>query len=397
MDYNFTEEQKALRQELREFFAAEMKNAPPGISEGESIYDTDEAWAFNRNMAKTLSEKGYLTMAWPKEYGGQDASIIDQMIFSEVQAEYGAPGVDGFGVKMFAPTLMLYANDEQKQRLLVPIGKADVVYCQGWSEPDAGSDLANVKTLALKDGDEYVINGQKLWTTGAHRSDRMFLLARTDPESTRSRGLSVFSISMDSPGVEVRPILFLNKSHIYNEVFLTDVRVHESNRIGPEGDGWRITRSTMNFERSGIAMFINAKQTIKELVEYMKTTKRNGKYLYEDSSLRRKLAKLYAETEAGLSLCYRIAYNQYTGGLDIAPHIASASKVFGSEVRQRLYMLGTEILGLYSPLNKSKYARLEGNMIGAYQTVLIATISMGTSEIQRNIIAWAGAELPRFK
>ena len=397
MDYNFTEEQKALRQELRDFFAAEMKNAPAGISEGESIYDTDEAWAFTRYMAKTLSEKGYLTMAWPKEYGGKDASIIDQMIFSEVQAEFGAPGVDAFGVKMFAPTLMLFANDDQKQRLLVPIGKAEVVYCQGWSEPDAGSDLAAVKTLAIKDGDEYVINGQKLWTTGGHRADRMFLLARTDPESTRSRGLSVFSISMESPGVEVRPIMFLNNSHIYNEVFLTNVRVHESNRIGPEGEGWRITRSTMNFERSGIGMFITAKKTIEELVGYMKETKRDGRYLYEDSALRRKLAKLYAETEAGLALCYKIAYSQYTGGLDMAPHFASASKVFGSEIRQRLYNLGTEILGLYSPLNKSQYARLEGNMIGAYQTVLIATISMGTSEIQRNIIAWAGAELPRFK
>ncbi|MBU4316386.1 MAG: acyl-CoA dehydrogenase family protein [Proteobacteria bacterium] len=397
MDYNFTEEQKALRQELRDFFTAEMKNAPPGISEGESIYDTDEAWAFTRHMAKTLSKKGYLTMAWPKEYGGRDASIIDQMIFSEVIAEYGAPGVDGFGVKMFAPTLMLYANEDQKQRLLVPIGKAEVVYCQGWSEPDAGSDLASVKTLAIKDGDEYVINGQKLWTTGAHRSDRMFLLARTDPESKRNRGLSVFSLSMDTPGVEVRPILFLNQAHIYNEVFLTNVRVPASDRIGPEGDGWRITRSTMNFERSGIGMFIEAKQTLQELVAYMKKTKRSGKYLHEDSALRRKAAKLWAETQAGLSLCYKIAWQQHTGGLDISPHIASESKVFGSEVRQRIYNLGTEILGLFGPLNQSKWSKLDGTMIGGYQNVLIATISMGTSEIQRNIIAWTGAELPRYK
>lgn len=396
MDYNFTEEQKALRKELHEFFAAEMKNSPPGISEGESIYDTDENWAFVRYMARTLSDKGYLTMAWPKEYGGRDASIMDQMIFSEVQSEYGAPGVDVFGVKMFAPTLMLFANEDQKQRLLIPIGKAETVYCQGWSEPDAGSDLASVKTLAIKDGDEYVINGQKLWTTGAHRSDRMFLLARTDPESKRSKGLSVFSLSMKTPGVEVRPILFLNQSHIYNEVFLTNVRVHESDRIGPEGDGWRITRSTMNFERSGIGMFVEARKTLQELVAFMKENKRNGKYLYEDSSLRRKAAKLWAETQAGLSLCYKIAWSQYKGGLDIAPHMASASKVFGSELRQRIYNLGTEILGLFGPLNQCKWSKLDGTMIGGYQTVLIATISMGTSEIQRNIIAWSGAELPRY-
>ena len=396
MDYNYTEEQNALRKELQTFFAAEMKNAPPGISEGESIYDTDEAWSFNRNMARTLSQKGWLTMAWPREYGGRDASIIDQMIFSEVQSEYGAPGVDVFGVKMFAPTLMLFANADQKERLLVPIGKAEVVYCQGWSEPDAGSDLASVKTLAIKDGDYYVINGQKLWTTGAHRADRMFLLARTDPESKRSKGLSVFSLSMETPGVEVRPIKFLNGSHIYNEVFLTDVRVHKSDLIGPENDGWRITRATMNFERSGIGMFVDAKQTLRELVAFMKENKRNGKYLYEDSALRRRAAKLWAEMEAGLSLCYKIAWSQHTGGLNIAPHIASESKVFGSELRQRIYNLGTEILGLYGPLNQSRWAKLQGTMIGGYQTVLIATISMGTSEIQRNIIAWNGAELPRY-
>jgi alkylation response protein AidB-like acyl-CoA dehydrogenase len=348
-------------------------------------------------MAKRLVEKGWLTMAWPKEYGGQDASILDQMIFSEVQTYYGAPGVDVFGVKMFAPTLMLYATDEQKARLLPPISKSEVVYCQGWSEPDAGSDLATVRTLAVKDGDHYVLNGQKLWTTGAHRADYMFCLARTDPNEKRSRGLSVFNIDMRTPGVEVRPIQFLNGQHIYNEVFLTDVRVHESELIGPKDQGWQLTRATMNFERSGIAFFVAAKKGIEMLVKYMKTTKRGGKYLSEDTELRRRLAKLYAEAQAGIALCYRIGWNQEQGGLDIAPHIASESKVYGSELRQRLTNLGTEILGMFGPLAYSEHAHLDGKMIEGYQSVLISTISMGTSEIQRNIIAWAGAELPRFK
>ena len=398
MDFKLTDEQIAKKKEYEVFFREEMKKAPPGFGEGgESIYDVDEAWEFNLYMAKRLVEKGWLTMAWPKEYGGQDASIMDQMIFSEVQTTFGAPGVDAFGVKMFAPTLMLYANEEQKKRLLPPISKAEVVYCQGWSEPDAGSDLATVKTLAVKDGDYYVINGQKLWTTGGHRADHMFALVRTDPDEKRSKGLSVFNIDMSIPGVEVRPIAFLNGSHIYNEVFLTDVRVHESELIGPKDEGWQLTRATMNFERSGIAGFVAAKQTIEKLVRYMKTTKRGGKYLIEDTELRRRLAKLYAETEAGLALCYRIAWNQETGGLAIAPHAASESKVYGSEVRQRMFNLGTEILGLFGPLAHSDWAKLGGGMIEGYQTVLVATVSAGTSEIQRNIIAWAGAELPRFK
>jgi len=398
MDFKLSDEQLALKKEYEDFFREEMKKAPPAIAQGgDSIYNSDEAWEFNRYMAKRLVEKGWMTMAWPKEYGGLDASIMDQMIFSEVQTEFGAPGIDPFGVKMFAPTLMLYATDEQKARLLPPISRAEVVYCQGWSEPDAGSDLATVRTLAVKDGDHYVINGQKLWTTGGHRADHMFSLVRTDPDEKRSKGLSVFNIDMNVPGVEVRPIKFLNGAHIYNEVFLTDVRVHESELIGPKGGGWQLTRATMNFERSGIAGFVSAKKTIEMLVGYMKKTKRAGKYLSEDTELRRRLAKLYAEAQAGIALCYRIGWNQEKGGLDIAPHAASESKVYGSEVGQRLYNLGTEILGLFGPLAHSDYAQLKGKMIEGYQSILIMTISAGTSEIQRNIIAWAGAELPRFK
>jgi alkylation response protein AidB-like acyl-CoA dehydrogenase len=398
MDFEFSDEQVALKKEYEDFFREEMKKAPPAIAQGgDSIYDSDEAWEFNRYMSKRLVEKGWLTMAWPKEYGGLDASIMDQMIFSEVQTTFGAPGIDVFGVKMFAPTLMLYATDEQKTRLLPPISSAEVVYCQGWSEPDAGSDLATVQTLAVKDGDYYVINGQKLWTTGGHRADHMFALVRTDPNEKRSKGLSVFNIDMSIPGVEVRPIKFLNNAHIYNEVFLTDVRVHESELIGPKDEGWQLTRATMNFERSGIAGFVSAKKNIEMLVRYMKKTKRAGKLLTEDTDLRRRLAKLYAEAQAGIALCYRIGWNQETGGLAIAPHAASESKVYGSEVGQRLYNLGTEILGLFGPLAHSDYAHLEGKMIEGYQSILIATISAGTSEIQRNIIAWAGAELPRFK
>ena len=264
MDFKFTDEQLALKKAYQDFFREEMAKAPPAIAQGgDSIYDSDEAWEFNRYMSKRLVEKGWLTMAWPKEYGGLDASIMDQMIFSEVQASFGAPGVDVFGVKMFAPTLMLFASDEQKARLLPPISSAEVVYCQGWSEPDAGSDLATVQTLAVKDGDFYVINGQKLWTTGGHRADHMFALVRTDPNEKRSRGLSVFNIDMSIPGVEVRPIKFLNGAHIYNEVFLTDVRVHESELIGPEGEGWQLTRATMNFERSGIGGFVSAVKRLK--------------------------------------------------------------------------------------------------------------------------------------
>lgn len=399
MDYSLTEEQIEKKKEYEAFFAQEMKKAPPGFGDAsnEGNYDSDEGWAFTRYMAKRLADKGWLTMAWPKEYGGQDASIMDQVIFNEVMADFEAPGVDIFGVNMFAPTLMLYATEEQKKRLLPPIARAEVVYCQGWSEPDAGSDLASLKTAAVKDGDTYVINGQKLWTTGAHRADHMFCLARTDPDSSRSRGLSVFNIDMTKGGVEVRPIKYLDGSHIYNEVFLNDVRVHESDRIGPEGEGWASTRATMNFERSGSTAFVTLKKEVEELMLYLKTTKRGGKFLSDNPAIKRKLAKIYAEADAGLALAYRIAWNQETKGLAIDPHNASEGKVYASEVRQRFYNIGMEAMGLFGQLHTSKWSPLKGKMLGGFHHVLVNTISAGTSEIQRNTIAWTGAELPRLR
>jgi len=399
MDYNLTAEQIEKKKEYEAFFREEMKKAPPGFGEksNEGNYDSEEGWQFTRYMAKRLAEKGWLTMAWPKEYGGQDASIMDQVVFNNVMTEFGAPGVDGFGVRMFAPTLMLFANEEQKRRLLPPIARAEVVYCQGWSEPDAGSDLASLKTAAVKDGDYYVITGQKVWTTGAHRADHMFCLARTDQNSKRSRGLSVFNIDMRDPGVEVRPIKYLDGSHIYNEVFLNGVRVHESDRIGPEGEGWESTRATMNFERSGSGSFLSLKSDVEELMLYLKNTKRGGKFLSDNPAIKRKIAKIYAEAEAGLALSYKIAWNQETKGLAIDPHFASESKVYGSEVRQRFYNIGIEALGLFGQLHTSKWSPLKGKMLHGFHHVLVSTISAGTSEIQRNTIAWSGAELPRLR
>ncbi len=376
-----------------------MKNAPPDYQRNplEAIYGSDEGWKFHRYIQKKLAEKGWLTMAWPKEYGGRDAPIIEQLIFNEVHGYYRAPGVDGFGIRMFAPTLMLFANEEQKKRLLPPIAQGEVNYCQGWSEPNAGSDLASLKTTAIREGDFYVINGQKVWTTGAHRADHMFLLARTAPSQKRSGGLSVFNIKMDTPGIEVRPIHYLNGTHLYNEIYFNDVRIPAHDRIGQENEGWESTRQTMNFERSGVGYFALVKRTLEELLEYVKTTKRGGKFLYENPIVRHKLAKLYIDTERGRALAYRVAWNQEKGKLVFSPALASESKVFGSELRQRLANFGTEILGLHGQLEPSIWAPLNGVMSDGYQACVGGNIAAGTSEIQRNIIAWVGVGLPRFK
>ncbi|MFC1895117.1 acyl-CoA dehydrogenase family protein [Thermodesulfobacteriota bacterium] len=399
MDFRLTKEQEALKKEFEDFFREEMKNAPACLERGgiEAAYESDEGFAFHQYMKKKLGEKGWISRAWPKEYGGQEGSLIEQLIFSEVRMTYRAPGIDGWGVEMFAPTLLLFGTEEQKRRLLPPIAKGEVQYCQGWSEPDAGSDLANLGTSAVKDGDHYVINGQKIWTTGAQRADRMFMLARTDPDSTRSRGLSVFHVQMDYPGIEVRPLLYMDRRHIYNEVFFKDVRVPEADRVGPEGDGWKSTRETMNFERSGIGAFAAGKRILEEIIEYAQNTNRDGKPLSDDPIVRRKLAQLHIDIEAGHSLSYNIAWLQQKGGMIMAASAASEAKVFGSELSQRIANYAMEIMGLYGQVEQSKWSPLGGTMVDAYMYAPGGNIAAGSSEIQRNLIAWVGLGLPRFK
>ncbi|HUV51974.1 MAG TPA: acyl-CoA dehydrogenase family protein, partial [Dehalococcoidia bacterium] len=224
MDFRFTPEEEALRKEFDDFFREEMKNAPPewGTSM-EAMFGLDACWEFHKQMAKKLAAKGWLSRPWPKEYGGLDAPLIEQFIFSEVQGYHRGAGVDPWGIQMLAPTLLVSASDEQKKEHLPYIARAERFWTQLWSEPGAGSDLASLTTRAVKQGDHYVVNGQKIWTSGAHRADWGFLLARTNPEEKRGRGISFFLVDMKTPGITIRPILSLEGSHLFNEVFLDDV------------------------------------------------------------------------------------------------------------------------------------------------------------------------------
>jgi alkylation response protein AidB-like acyl-CoA dehydrogenase len=224
----------------------------------------------------------------------------------------------------------------------------------------------------------------------------MFLLARTDPEEKRNKGLSVFYLTMDLPGIQVRPIHYMDGKHLYNEVFFKDVRIPATDLIGAEHEGWKLTRETMNFERSSVGMFAEGKVALKELVEYVKTTKRNGQYLSEDPIVRQKIAKLHIDLEMGLTLAYKIAWLQEQGGLLLAASAASEAKLFGSAVQQRIANFATEIMGLYGQLSRSKWSPMDGGMIDSYQFCMGMNIAAGTTEIQKNIIAWVGLGLPRM-
>jgi alkylation response protein AidB-like acyl-CoA dehydrogenase len=393
MDFRLTEQQLALKKEFDDFFIEKMEDAPRDEDGNlESAYDSEEGFQFHRQMMRELAKKGWNVMAWPKEFGGQEAPVSEQVLFAESMAYHGAPGIDGAAM-MFAPAVMLYGTEEQKKRILPPIAKAEVVYTQGWSEPNAGSDLANLSTSAVRDGDHYIINGQKIWTSGAHHADFIFLLVRTDPNARRSRGLSVFNVDLKTPGIEIRPIHYMNGIHIYNEVFFTDARVPADELVGEENEGWKQTRITMNFERSGAGTYAGVKRTFEELFKQAKTTIRDGKPLIEHPTVRRKLAKLWMDIEVGRALAYKIAYLQEGGNLVFSPAAASESKVLGTELRQRICHMAT----LHGQIEKSKWAPMGGSMINGYQMSIGSTICAGSNEIQRNIIAWVGLELPRFK
>jgi hypothetical protein len=399
MDYRLTGQQQALKKEFESFFSYEMKNAPAEILRGgfDCKFLSEDTWNFHRYMARKLGEKGWLTRAWPRKYGGQEAPIIEQLLFNEVRAYYRAPGVDNFGLGMFAPTILLAGAEDQKERLLPPMARGEVQYCQGWSEPDAGSDLASLRTTAIREGDFYVVNGQKIWTSGAHLADHMFLLARTDPSKNRNKGISIFNLKLDLPGIEIRPIPFMNGDRYYNEVFFKDVKIPVYDRIGPENEGWRLTRQTMNFERSSISYFAETFGLFENLIKYVKTTKRNGKYLSEDPVIRGKIAELYIDIELGRAFAYRIAWMQEKGGPALAASVASESKLFGTELTSRFAAAALDIMGMHGQLKDSKWAPFHGHFADLYELSTGYTLGGGTSEIQRNLIAWIGLDLPRSK
>ncbi len=396
MDFRFTPEEEALRKEFDDFFREEMKNAPPewGTSM-EAMFGLDVCWEFHKSMAKKLAARGWLSRPWPREYGGQDASLIEQFIFSEVQGYHRGAGVDPWGVQMLAPTLLVSASDEQKREHLPYIARAERFWTQLWSEPGAGSDLASLTTRAVKQGDYYVVNGQKIWTSGAHRADWGFLLARTNPEEKRARGISFFLVDMKTPGITIRPILSLEGSHLFNEVFLDDVRIPAKNLVGQENQGWLASQMTSNFERSMIMLFSFLKRELEELIEFCKEMKRGNKPLVENPFVRHRLAQLAIEIDVGRAFAYSVVWNQHKGGLIASGHMAAAAKVLATELNQRFFYTACQIVGLYGQVKESRWAPLKGKYEKEYQQCVSLNIGGGTSEIMRNLVCTLGLGLPR--
>jgi 3-oxocholest-4-en-26-oyl-CoA dehydrogenase alpha subunit len=392
MDFRFTPEQQAFRQELRDFLAVQLP--PDWKVENDREGMGEEGLAFSKQFARALGERGWLTMSWPIEYGGRSATHLDQLIYNEEMAWAGAPLGFGFGTQLVGPTLMVWGSDEQKQQHLPPIARADLLWCQGFSEPGAGSDLASLQTRAVREGDDYVINGQKIWTSEGHLAEWMILLARTDTEAPKHKGISYFLVDLKTPGIQMSPLVNLMGTHAFNQVYFDNVRVPAKNMVGPENRGWYVATTTLDFERSGINRVIWALRQYYELVEFVRERAAAGERWARSDALRHKLAELRIEFEVGRLLAYRVAWQQNAGL--IPNYESSMAKTYGSELNRRFGIEAVGVLGLAGQLEPgSRWAPLQGRIERTFLAGFSYTIAGGTSEIQRNIIAQRGLGLPR--
>jgi alkylation response protein AidB-like acyl-CoA dehydrogenase len=337
-----------------------------------------------KEWRERVAKKGWIAPSWPTKYGGADMSVVDQFVMNEEFAEAGVPSnVGGFGVMMIGPTIIEHGTEDQKQEHLGSILRGESIWCQGYSEPGAGSDLASLQTRGVRDGDDYVVNGQKIWTTGAQFSDMMYMLVRTDPDAPKHRGITYLLVNMKAPGVTVRPLTTLAGTQAFNEVFFEDVRVPVKNRIGEENRGWYVGTTTLDFERSSIGSAIGVKKQLESLIR--QTKKGDGVATFNRASARHEFVDRWVECEVAKMLSYRVVSMQVNG--KIPNHEASMCKLFSSELSQRIANLSMHIFGMHGN------ARNRSAM--GYMQAVSSTIAGGTSEVQKGIIATRGLGLPR--
>jgi alkylation response protein AidB-like acyl-CoA dehydrogenase len=396
MDLSFSPDQERFRQRVQQFL---RDNLPSGWGKGGGRPPGMSQIDFLKDWQRRLNDNGLLGMAWPKEYGGQGASQVEMAIFNEEVARFRAPGpLNVLGMSMAGPTIITHGTDEQKRRYLPKILNCEEIWCQGFSEPNAGSDLASLKTRAELKGDEFIINGQKVWTTLGHIADMCMLLVRTDPDAPKHRGLSYLLVEMRSPGITVKPLRQMTGESEFNEMFFDEVRVPRANLLGPLNEGWRVATTTLMNERgtSALATVMRYRIVFDEIVDLARSTYRNGTPSTKDPVIRQQLAQFYVDLEMMRFTAYR-TFSKILKGGDPGPE-GSISKIAWSELNQRMMELVMTLEGPASQLMRGSPHAVEG---GRWQHHFLRsranTIEAGTSEIQRNIIAERILGLPRAR
>ena len=393
MELAYSKEDEAFRKEVRSWL---KKNLPKKDKTVSDLMPHDpERVRRAKEWQRKLYEAGYVAMSWPKECGGQDADIMRQTIVNEELVMARAPGLVGAsGLGMLGPTLIQVGTEEQRRRYLPKILTAEEIWCQGYSEPGSGSDLASLRTHAELVGDEFVVNGQKVWTSNAQFSDWMFCLVRTDPDAPKHRGISYILIDMTSPGITVRPLVQMTGDAGFNEVFFDNVRVPRANLVGELNQGWMVANATLFHERNMLGSTTRTQLMMQNLIRLAQSRQRYGKPASQDPVLRQKLADLLSRVEA---MKYH-SYRQLTTELRGRPHGVSAmvNKLVGTELNHDICALALEIMGSYAPLSKGAAHVIDN---GAWPYEFMFTLGLviggGTSQIQKNIISERGLGMPK--
>ncbi len=405
MDFRFTEEAQAIRDEAKDFVRKEWQNPGYDLTGGLAGWHGEErereaGHEVARQFAKKLVQKGWYTMHWPIEHGGQDASIEKQLAYREVMAYEDAPASLGGG--LVAPVLMVHGADWQKSLFLPQIANADIEFSQGFSEPDAGSDLAGLKTRAVRDGDDYVVSGQKIW--GTYRSDWIHILVRTDPDAPKHRGITYLLARLKDedgnymPGIQVRGIKDGTGNHRWDELFMENWRVPANNIIGDENRGWYAAMTTLSFERSNIGRPAQLLRTLEQFIDWTTRVRDEGGDTPTDrAEIRHRLADWRVQIETLRSLCYGVGWMQSEGM--IPQKESSIVKATGDELFQQMYRGMAQIMDGYGnllPTNGTRFNLPDDNFMPVRGWQSIGTsIGGGTREIQKNIIAQRGLGLPR--
>jgi alkylation response protein AidB-like acyl-CoA dehydrogenase len=393
MDLRLSAAEEAFRKEVSDWLDANLpRDFDPDHFEfgmtADERYDWQLAWH------RKLHAGGWVGLHWPREYGGRGATLMEQVIFADELAKRRLPpGANLLGILLVGPTLMHWGTEAQKKRFVPKILSAEEIWCQGYSEPGAGSDLASLQTRAVEDGDVFVVNGQKVWTSGAHRADWCILLARTDPNAPKHEGISYLLVDMKSPGITVRPLVQMTGSAGFNEVFFEDVRVPRENIVGEKNRGWEVAITTLMFERAGLGTGLRFEGAIESLVAAARHARRDGRPAIEDPGVRQQLAQFAIEATA---LRYG-GYRQLTRRLRGQPPgpEGSIAKLVGSELNLRMAQYALALLGPSAQIETNEAGEPPGHWLARELMARAHTIAGGTSEIQRNIIAERVLGLPR--
>ena len=387
MDFTYPPEAEQFRKEFRAWLDEHLPDDLRGIGVGGALDPGPDLLARLRDWNRALADARYAAIAWPEEWGGRGAGIVEQVVYAEEMHRAGAPGtLNPIGLSNIAPAIIHYGTDEQRRALLPRMLRGDDIWCQGFSEPNAGSDLASLRTSAVRDGDDWIVNGQKTWNTLGHLANWCELLVRTDPAAPKHKGITCLLVDMTSPGVDVRPLTTITGDPEFHEIFFTDVRVPAANLLGPENEGWRVAMTTLAYERGQVAnLHLGLRGKVQRLLDTAQTTPMgDGRTAADDPMLRRRLARVYVESEL-LKLIAQRSVSAELHGRPMGPE-GSIAKLVWSEASQHLEELATEILGPDGLSGTWGRDRLSSRAL---------TIAGGTTQVNKNIVAQRVLGLPR--